>query len=609
MDVQFCLLPKLEAMNTTDGLGRQGGSSATRAPVAAMALLAVAWILPFVQHHHRLPIPSFLSEWISVVAGLLLVCFVLWHSRGRTLVVAPIVMLPLGMAAMLAVHALLGVSAYRHTAGVAVLYLMWAGGLVVAGRWLAQFDRDQTAGTLCRCLVIGAAIASLVGVLQMFEVHTFLDAVVSRYNGRVSGNLGSPNHFALYIAMGSASLVYLVASRRGPATLAGVLAVPLMFVLAASGSRSGWVYLGVIVVVCVAWCLARRDAVAKRALACCAVLVGTYLFCNLALSAGWRGWTGAGSAADRMLAASPLTDLRAGLWQHALQMFLDQPVFGIGWGNFAWELFLRNDGRFWVGWDFDANAHNILLHLLAETGLVGFAILMVPVLLWCMRSLRQGRGPDWYWGMALLGLIAVHAMLEYTLWYAYFLGVAALLLGWLDPGGRGLGQSGDSRMVPVVLLLVGGWVSGTAMRDNLVLERALDPVTLETPGATPVIISDMVAMQGGSLFLPELERILGMGLLADTGRLSQTLAISDRIVRHAPTPIHVFRHAVLLQLSRQEEAALRLFDRGLLLFGHLDGAARVAAETLAAGDRIRAGAMAPLRERLSVPRTAAPLFR
>lgn len=100
-----------------------------------------------------------------------------------------------------------------------------------------------------------------------------------------------------------------------------------------------------------------------------------------------------------------------------------------------------------------------------------------------------------------------------------------------------------------------------------------------------------------------------MGLLADTGRLSQTLAISDRIVRHAPTPIHVFRHAVLLQLSRQEEAALRLFDRGLLLFGHLDGAARVAAETLAAGDRIRAGAMAPLRERLSVPRTAAPLFR
>jgi O-antigen ligase len=587
----------------------QDAPSPRKVPRAAVALLAAAWILPFVQHHHRLPVPSFLSEWIAVVAGLLLCGFALWEGRRRQLALPAVALLPIGMAALLAAHALVGASAYRHSAGVAVLYMLWAGAMVLAGRWLAGFDKEDAVRCLGWCLVVGAGLASLVGVIQMFELRGFLDPVVSRYAGRVSGNLGSPNHFALYIALGSASLIHLAASRRVPGYVAAVLMLPLMFVLAASGSRSGWIYLGAILLACGAWRLQAKDAIAGRAVGFCALALLAYLLCNLGLSAGWLGPTGTGSAADRMLAASPLTDLRSRLWLYAVRMSLDHPLFGVGWGNFAWELFQRSDGRLWAGWNYDANAHNLLLHLAAETGLAGLAVLLVPLGFWWIRTIRPVRGAAWYWGATLLGLIGLHAMLEYTLWYAYFLGIAALLAGWMDPGRRALGPEGGTGLVPVLLLLTGGWVAGQTLHDHRVLEKALDPVALEVPGGTPEIITDMVAMQSASLLVPELERVLGMGLLADAGRMSQTLAMSDRIVRHAPTPIHVFRHAVLLQLSRQDEAALRLFDRGLMLFGHLDDVARVASDTLAAGDRIRAGAMAPLRQRLSDPRPAAPSSR
>ena len=578
-------------------------------PKVALGLIAVAWILPFIQHHHRLPLPSFLSEWIAVIAGLALCGYVLWHTRGKTLAVPPIVLMPLCMAALLAVHAMSGVAPYRHSAGVAVLYLAWACVLAMAGRWLARFDGDDTAARLSWCLLVGGAIAALVGMLQMFGVHTFLDAVVSRYNGRVSGNLGSPNHFALYVAMGVVSLIYLAACRRVLPVVALLLLVPLLFILAASGSRSGWIYVAVMVFVVGAWRVHRTDDAARRAVAWCATAVVAYIACNLGLSSGLFGQSGEGNSATRILAGSPFMDLRFGLWQFAIGMFLDRPLFGVGWGNFAWELFLRNDGRFWVGWDFDANAHNLFLHVLAETGLLGLAALLVPLAFWWKRAREGRRHASWYWGMALLLLIAVHAMLEYTLWYAYFLGIAALLLGWLDPGGQEDRAGGGSRLVPVVLLLAGGWVAGQALDDNQVLEKALDPSVLEAPGATPAIITDMVAMQRGSLLMPELERILGMGLLADAGRMSQTLGISDRVVRQAPTPEHVFRHAVLLQLAKQDEQAVRLFDHGLLLFGHLEGARQVASNMLAAGERHRAGAMAPLVQRLSAAPSRTPFAR
>ena len=38
---------------------------------ASLIFLALAWVLPFLQWHHKLPIPSFFSEWLAFGLGLL----------------------------------------------------------------------------------------------------------------------------------------------------------------------------------------------------------------------------------------------------------------------------------------------------------------------------------------------------------------------------------------------------------------------------------------------------------------------------------------------------------------------------------------------------------
>ena len=61
---------------------------------------------------------------------------------------------------------------------------------------------------------------------------------------------------------------------------------------------------------------------------------------------------------------------RGTLWFMAIRVFLQNPILGIGWGNFR-EL---TYGK--LKWAEQAHTHNTYLQLLAETGVVGFAVYM-----------------------------------------------------------------------------------------------------------------------------------------------------------------------------------------------------------------------------------------
>ena len=68
---------------------------------------------------------------------------------------------------------------------------------------------------------------------------------------------------------------------------------------------------------------------------------------------------------------NPGVSLRLGVWRDAFRLFRSQPVTGTGLGTFDEARIARGrDGRPRVstnGW----HAHNVYLHVLAETGIVG----------------------------------------------------------------------------------------------------------------------------------------------------------------------------------------------------------------------------------------------
>ena len=67
-------------------------------------------------------------------------------------------------------------------------------------------------------------------------------------------------------------------------------------------------------------------------------------------------------------------DLRVSLYALAWSHFIENPLFGIGWGNFRFTVIgtITKDTEFEV--------HNIYLQLLCETGIIGFLLIVIPII-------------------------------------------------------------------------------------------------------------------------------------------------------------------------------------------------------------------------------------
>ena len=73
--------------------------------------------------------------------------------------------------------------------------------------------------------------------------------------------------------------------------------------------------------------------------------------------------------------ASELTSGRTALWKKAYELFKENPVFGIGW-----EQFMNNN-------TYEHEVHNTYLQWLCETGVIGFILIMIPLLYMYLTTL------------------------------------------------------------------------------------------------------------------------------------------------------------------------------------------------------------------------------
>ena len=125
--------------------------------------------------------------------------------------------------------------------------------------------------------------------------------------------------------------------------------------------------------------------------------------------------------------------IRLYLWHEALLMFLQFPLLGVGFGQFAWHHFqllpLLQASNISGLYN---NAHNLVFQLAAEAGIAGLLALFVSVGNLVLRPPPCAPSAAHWWGYAALGVLAIHSLLEYPLWYTYFLAVAAILLGAFD---------------------------------------------------------------------------------------------------------------------------------------------------------------------------------
>ena len=542
-----------------------------------MALLALAWTLPFLQWHHKPPIPSFYTEWLAFVLGLLALLPLLHRRYWQPVILPRSLLILLGLIGILVLQIVLDRVVYPQQSLVGALYLLWAVFMLWLGHVLGrELSLARIATTLAWALLAGALISCGIGLLQHFGISTVLDALVNRkVSGAVIANLGQPNHLANYLALGMASLLYLFASSKIAPWLSVLFGSVLLLVLALSGSRASWLYLGAFLVLAWFWRRHSREAAASRiywgAVAC---LVAFALAQWLAHLPFMQGVSGAVTPAERLFDVANGLQIRWSLLREALQMLAQQPWLGIGFGQYAWQHFLLDTAAalqpsehlqpsILSGAVFN-HSHNILTQVGAEFGLAGLILLLWGGLTWLRPCLKQAATLPGWWVGAVLAVLLLHSQLEYPLWYSSYLGIAAVLIGATDSQHLRLQLSTAMRAAFGLMLLLSGLAASGLLQAYAQLEGLLR--TGQVKMGAQEINRVLQQVRKESLLTPYSDFVYALSINLNQADIEDKVAFNAQVMRFAPTRELVYQQAILLGLQGDQAAALVMLKRALLAF-------------------------------------------
>ena len=420
-----------------------------------------------------------------------------------------------GLAALLAALALLLLAAFAAPFWAALpSALAWSSaGTIVAAAFVAvvaaALAEAGLGGAAFRAFCIGLVVAGVasaaIGIVQVYAPQWADGDWIARtaLEGRAVGNLRQPNHLSSLLLW---SIVAVVWVGEGPSphrhvsqalhrAAASSIALLLLFVVVLSGSRTG--ALGTLTLA--AWGLLDRR-LSRQARA--ALLLAPIVYALL--------WAGAVDWAEhsrhvfggetRFSASGDVSSSRFAIWSNTLELIKAHPWFGVGFGefNFAWTLTPFPDRPV----AFFDHTHNLPLQFAVELG-VPLGCVVLGLLAWALaRATRSaidaGRGSDaepapmQRAALVMVLMVAVHSMLEYPLWYSYFLLPTAFAFGLC------LGAPSRLRAEPLL---------STAFNAH---------------PTRPLVLASMVLMLGGVVALYDYTRVVvifappvGAGPLAD----------------------------------------------------------------------------------------------
>ncbi len=535
----------------------------------SLALIGLMWVYAFLNYYHQNPWTTFYQEWGTAVLGLGGAILLLGAGYWRQSEIPRIVLLPVGMMLLVVLQYALGKLPYFGQMLLVAVYLMWATLLVMLGARLREtLGLPAVATVLAIFLVLGAEMGALVGMHQHYQWHTFLEPFVTPAgSSAIFGNVAQQNHYADYETLGliSVGLLYGRGTLRG--WQAALLALPILFVLPLTGTRATWFYLGWL---CLAtWLWQRRNPAQRPLLYYSVYLLAGFALMNLAPMVPWfAADTGSVTSVERMFAP----DVQSGairllhLWPEAARIFLQFPVLGAGFGKYAWEHFqlAAVQGNAGLPGLYN-NAHNLVMDVAAEGGLAGLAVLFSTLLFWTFQAYRQERTLYHWWGYSLLAVLGIHSLLEYPLWYTYFLGIAAILLGMLDATRFRL-ELGVAGRAFMVLTLVLGTLSLHQLFTGYRTVETLSDLRVDAEGETAYYArmrEGMARLHGQLLLMPYADMMTSSVMEIDSRDIDYKLKVNGDVEHYVPISAAVYREAMLLAQNGDAGAAQAELERAI----------------------------------------------
>ncbi len=452
-------------------------------PATVLAAALAAATLPTLLAYNVSPSPTFLNQALALAlwAGFVWVAAPVLAPRRAALLLAALagvaVSVPWAMAAR-GLPASLGLSALGLLAAAALLALAGAG---------AQRQRDALFAAFAWGWLLCGLLNLAVGVVQVFwpELPDGHWLARSSLAGRAVGNLRQPNHLSSLLLWACIAALALAQMGRLPRRAAWAAMAALVFGVVLTASRTGLVGVALLA----AWgLLDRRLSRANRLLLLATPLLYALAWYTMAQWAAAAAQTFGGQA---RMAEGDLSSSRFAIWSNTLALIRAHPWSGVGFGEFnlAWTLSAFPDRPT----AFFDHTHNLPLQLAVELGLplatAVLALLLAALWAAARRAWSAQGGTAERAAVLMLAMIGLHSLLEYPLWYAYFLLPAAWAWGFALGGGDANADEADgdaAQAPPSAVLRTGAVLLLLGATASVVDYGRVTTIFAATPGAPPL---------------------------------------------------------------------------------------------------------------------------
>lgn len=530
----------------------------------SIAALALMCLVPFLSPYHMPPIASFYNEWMAAFFAVFASLFLI-KNRQVQFQLPVMTFVPLLLMVLLGVQIALGMPDYWQNQFVAMLYLGLSALLIVLGANMRHsLSLEKIVPVIAWSFVTGAAV---IMVLLMAGKFIPDESVLAEWilDGK-SGNIGQVNHFSNYLALGLASLMYLGLTGRIARTWLITISVLILVGLAQGGQRMAILYIALLSVG--GWLLARKtSSLEKPALKPFTLLWLIPGFIAAQFFVPFLTFLEPSAMpAERLVKTMGTESSRLILIEQAWQMFRQNPFLGAGWAELPWYNFSVTEA--YPGLDgLWHHAHNLIMQLLAETGILGALVLTIGILYWFREQFFNSLTLERWWLLALLSIIGIHSMLEFPLWYATFLSITSLLLG--------LGSEKPLQLrfnlAPVFFLVIfifSAWSLGSLQTSYHELESTLTSLREEGLPQAEIDknLDKLYQLRASSVYTPVADNFLVRVLPNQPRLLKDKLAISEQVVENWPGRVETYTHAYLLAMNNRPAEAQKMIRMAIKQF-------------------------------------------
>lgn len=410
--------------------------------IAFINLIALL-VVPQLNNVHYDPLPQFWAEmsvaWASI-SLFLITCFSLKELNIPTIVIPLAIFAIYLYIQQFFVHIdFIGLS-YVSSLEMFVCILLAIG----ISTLRKQLGLENIVTMICVSLIIGALLQSTIGLLQYTGLYKYFGNYIfydsSHPTTNIFGHFGQRNHYCHYLTWAIFGVIYLLHKQKIKLPLFLLLAGWLIFSMTIASSRSVFIYFATGTLISFLYALFKRNKDSRKLfltilLISTALIIFEFVFPEVLklfthvhqIDSGLQRL--ATDASDGGLTGRRMTE-----WEKAWMVFKQHPILGYGWNEYAKQsVYLQplfphaplNSGLF-------TNCHNLILQLLAESGLVGTITLIGGLIYIMQRILKQ----DNIESIIILCMILTtldHSMVEYPLWYLYFLGPLVMFLALDKP--------------------------------------------------------------------------------------------------------------------------------------------------------------------------------